>query len=294
MVNIGNFEVFVQKSLVLILFFIPFLSLSKEVIHIASAKLYIKSFQKLISETPCNKVQGTNKSLARGVADLLIICQAFEESSLDVEFKFTPVPNYARGYSLVKEGKVHLNAETIWENQHDEELFYLTEPIIPKGEFEVGVYVPAHRTDLLAIKSLKELQKYSAVSQKTWVNDWTLLERLNLKKIHDVSTIPQMFKMVAHGRIDFLLWTFTSNDKLSQKIQDVELHPIPGVKFTIPNSRHYAVSKASPNSYKIFHALNAGILKLRAKGLIKDAYQKSGFINPKVKTGKILHLKINS
>lgn len=274
-----------RTVLIFIPFFlvIPFFSLAKEVVHIASAEFYIKSFQKLVAETPCSKAQGTNKSLARGVADLLIICQAFEESSLDVEFKFTSVPNYARGYTLVKEGKVHLNAETIWENQHNKSLFYLTEPIIPKGDFEVGVYVPPHRSELLTIKSLKELQNFSAVSQKTWVNDWALLQSLNLKEIHHVSTIPQMFKMVAHGRIDFLLWTFTSNDKLSQRIKDVELYPIPGIKFIIPQSRHYAISKASPNSYKIYHALNAGILRLREKGLIKDAYQKAGFINPKVK-----------
>ena len=233
-----------RTSLLLFTFFYCFSlqSLATEVIHIASAPFYITSFQQLVSKKPCSEVQHTNKSIPRGVADLLIICQAFEESSLDVEFKFTPVPNYVRGYRLVEEGKVHLSAETIWENQHNDDIFYLSEPIIPKGQFEVGVYVPSYRTDLLAVKSLKELQQYSAVSQKSWVNDWALLERLHLKKLHNVSTIPQMFKMVGHGRIDFLLWTFTSNAQLSQKINNIELYPIPNIKFVIPQSRHYAVS----------------------------------------------------
>ncbi|MGJ8692813.1 MAG: substrate-binding periplasmic protein [Thalassotalea sp.] len=277
---------------ILLIFTCYFLALlpsqAKELIYISAAEVYINSFKKVTNNRACAdlKTAEIQGAIPRGVADLLIICHAFNESAMDVEFIFTAVPNYVRGYMLVKAGKVHLNAETIWENQHDTKLFYLSVPIIEQGEFEVGIYVPPYRTDLLAITSLEELQKYTAVSQRSWVNDWALLERLALKRIHSVSTISQMFKMVGHGRIDFLLWTFTSNKLMSQKIHDIELYPIPNLKFVIPDSRHFAISKSAPNAYKIFHALNAGILQLKQNGILHKIYTQAGFINPKVSDWK--------
>lgn len=262
------------------------------ILKVATDQMFIDEYMLLTDNIPCYQ-QNTEKlaeiaSNARGTINLHLICMAFKEADFDVSFQFVPVFDYARAIHAVEDGLVDITTHTVWDNLRNEKT-YLSVPIFRINEFELGIYTRKNHTALHRVKSLNELQKFSAVSQHTWVNDWELLEKVQPASLRSIKTIHQIFKMIKHERADYTLMPFINNSpEMSYNIANVELYPIKGIKFTVPHSRHFIVSKESSNGKMYFYYLNKGLKKLRSQQRINQLLHSTGLINDVVADWKVL------
>jgi len=115
------------------------------------------------------------------------------------------------------------------------------------------------------------------------------LENLKLKKLINTTKWKFIVRMVSIKRGDFLLASFQNTEDLSFFSEGIKLVPIQGLKVGLQGSRHFAISKNYPKSKELFKALNKGMKILRKEGIIKKAYEQSGFFNEKVKNWKKLN-----
>jgi ABC-type amino acid transport substrate-binding protein len=219
---------------------------------------------------------------SRGLSEMLLICQALHLGGIRPVFEFQQINTYARLLRQVSNGELLLMMESVWKRDADPSKVFISDPILRTGEFEVGLFTLPSNTELLKARTVEDLRRFKAASNRNWAVDWETLEFMGIEKIN-VSKYPLMFKMVEAGRADFMLEAFSSLPDMSQTTEGVKLIPVPNIKIGLKGSRHIVVNKALPNSQKVFNALQAGLKILREKGVITRAYQESGFLHENVR-----------
>ncbi|WP_163831060.1 hypothetical protein [Spartinivicinus ruber] len=182
----------------------------------------------------------------------------------------------------VKKGRENIPAETIWKNEIDEVALYQSEPIIPVGGFIKGIYVKAGNTKLDSVKTLEDLRKFKGVMIKNWVIDWNTLKSFNLDTLYETNGLESMYKLINNNRADFTLFEFSQTQHKVQKLKDINLVPVKGIKIKLLGERSFVVSKKSKNADKIYQHLTKGVAILRKNKEIERAYLESKFINPDV------------
>lgn len=223
----------------------------------------------------------------RTVLEFFIICRAIRIGGLEATYSFSNYPNSRRAIVEMKKGSFMIMVDLPWEKYTQDENLYQSIAVIPVGSFVKGIYTRPNHTALLNVKTLEELRKFKAVSNKTWFYDWDALERMNVEKI-SVPTYVQMGKMVENGRADFFIDEFSVADDFSQFVDGVKFVPVPGFKIALGGSRHVVVSKRFPQSKQVFDAIQVGLKSLHDRGLIEKGYRAVGFFNPLVEDWKVL------
>jgi len=280
----------------LLLLLLPFKSVSKNSIKIAITQSVLERYQEFLDGESCHDFDDFSSSLSshRAVIELLIICKAFNISAPNLHIEYELAPNNKRAKWFVAKGMAHMTGETVWENDItiNNDRFYFSNTIIEKGAMEQGLYVSPDREDMLKISSTKELKNITAVCQPTWSKEWAILDKLELKGVYPASNIEMMYQMVEHSRVDFLLWTFSSDKDLSQIYKNIKLIPIPGIKVKIYDSRKFMLSKSIPNSKSYLSLLNKGLSELSKSNKLNEYFYKSGFFNIPTKNWRVINTEI--
>ncbi len=261
----------------------PCLALEK--IIISANTTTIKNYHRLLDGKPCEQIDNFNNPQAsyRAVLELVFLCQAFNFADPSLKLEIIPAPNYKRAVSIARKGVAHIPSETVWQNEIDNNEFLVSSAIIQAGEMVQGIYTSPENIALLTINDEQQLHNFSVVSQRHWQNDWKTLRALQFKKLFSTTQISSMFKMVGYQRADFLLWTFSSLEDLSQTQHNITLVPVPNLKVTMPDSRHFVVAKNANEAEFVHQTLQQGIARLREERIISLAFGQSGFFNPQVK-----------
>jgi len=235
----------------------------------------------------CTKDDVYSSKWLRTSLEFVILCRAIRLGGVEATYRIMSYPNSARTRAELLKGSVLTMVDFPWGAFSNNKTLYKSAAVLKVGEFVKGVYTRPDHTALLKVKTLKGLRKFTAVSSKTWVYDWDALERMQVRK-HSVAKYGQMGKMVASGRVDFLVSEFPGASDLSQYINGVRFIPVPGLKVALLGSRHAVVSKRHPNAKPVFAAIQSGLKIMRARGLIKLGYRAVGFFNPRVADWKVL------
>ncbi len=258
-------------------------------IRVSANKIIVSQYRDWVDNTSSWKISDFSyKDSHRGTIELILMSKALKISGIDAKISFAEAPNYSRALLQAIAGEVDLPAETIWKPEVDRKFFHITDPIFRKGEIELGVYVLPSNAKILKVTSLKELQGFSAVSSGNWLMNWGTLGEMGITR-YNASRIELMYKMVKFGRVDFYLTSFTRKKDFSSEQAGVRLIPIPNIKVGLNNSRHFAVSKASPHGKRIFEALQKGLKVLRKEGAIRKAFEESGYLDTRVKNWKRIY-----
>lgn len=223
----------------------------------------------------------------RTAVEFVFVCRAVRIGGLEATYSFQDYPNSARARAELKKGAFMIMIDLPWGEFSQHESLYQSIEVLQDGDFEKGFYTRPDHTALLNVKTLEELRNFTAVSSKTWFNDWAALERMNVKKI-SVASYVQMAKMVELGRADYFVGEFSGADDLSQYVDGVKFVPVPGLKMILPGSRHVAVSKKFPQSRQVFDAIQIGLKNMHDRGLIKQGYRAVGYFNPLVEDWKVI------
>lgn len=234
-----------------------------------------ETYQLWTRQQDCWRVESYSaEHSSRGALELILLCKALYLSGIDFKFEFYPSPNYTRSLYLADRRQVHLPGETIWRDEIDESKYHVTAPMIDVGEMKKGIFtIPGHPL-LTSPSTAKDLRNKIGISLKHWHHDWQVLNQLTKLTMSAPSSLA-VHKMIGKGRADFTLGEF--NPQMEIELEQIKLVPVPNMYVSLQQSRHFIVRKGLRNSERFFHAINAGIAKLKQNGEIKKAYQKAGF-----------------
>ncbi|QJB55535.1 hypothetical protein [Pseudodesulfovibrio sp. zrk46] len=235
-----------------------------------------------------------NGALNRCAMDLVIQIKAMRLGGITAPIEFEPVPNARRGTELMAEGHViglaqQLNKDTLIVQGYDKKL-YVRDAITRFGEFQKGIYCLPHNLNVLAVTSSKELADAgTAIIGLHWNNDAKVLQDMGVRDIIRTPTYESIIKMIGAGRADWAPLEIPNTKDKAITYDGVTLVPVPQIKLSLLESRHYLVSKNHPRGREVFHALQSGLQKLQAQGFIRKALVSCGVINPDTRDWTILN-----
>ena len=240
-----------------------------------------------IFETPCEDNQDYYQNNNQVAMESLLFCQALVAAGYRPIIKIKPYPIQHRLHLEINKGNIVSAGLTFWSQQHNNEVSYQSQPLIAKGQFEKGLYVLATNKTQQNLTQLSSIQRLVGVTNQTWLNDIKAHKCLGSPTITTTS-FPQMFRMIAAGRADYLLTTFSMQPDLAQDHHGVKLKPIKNIKVVFDDSLHFLVSRQHPQGQELADALEQGLTKLTNTGTIKRAYQAVGFYLDKTKDWQII------
>ncbi len=219
-------------------------------------------------------------------AELLILCNALREGGATVRLELVPQPNYTRSLAEAIAGRLDLPSQTVWSTEFDAQADTLlrSSPVIEAGEWEVGLYTTANRADILGVRTIEQLRGLTAVAPRSWTEDWRALSAIGLKELIDVQNNDGIFPMIQAGRADFTLYAFSTEPDLGSlpSFSPSRILPIRGFKVALPAARHFAVARTAPGAQELVRQLDTGLARLRGRGAIKRAFERSGVFEPRV------------
>lgn len=228
-------------------------------------------------------------------AELLLLCNAFRASGAPVRLEFAAQPNYNRALAEAIAGRLDLPSQTVWSSELDRhaEALLRSAAVVQRGEWQVGLYTTENRADVLAVRSVEELQGLVGAAPRNWVEDWQALGTIGLKDILDVqvSDIDTILQMIHAGRADVTLRQFSPAPDLGwhSSYSPARILPIPNFKVALGTSRHFALSRARPDAAMLVRQLDAGIAELRRRGAIAQVFRAIGLFEPRVAAWRVVN-----
>ncbi|WP_320172971.1 hypothetical protein [Maridesulfovibrio sp.] len=257
----------------------------------------LDSYNELLSHTdkpPYLLDEFPNAKISRSLADVIIAQKALLLGGIEPEFIFKPIPNSRRATEDAANGLVafyphELNLKTLDVPRY-KNIFLVSDPITRFGEFQKVFYCLPSNSALLSATNAAEINlNGKGIVGQHWHNDKKVLEDMGITNIIDAPTFNCMAKMIAAGRADWIPLEISNSKDSSMTINGIHLVPIPGIKFSLLESRHFFISKAHPEGKIIYRALQKGIRELRKQGFIHKILTQAGMFNPYVDSWTILN-----
>jgi hypothetical protein len=221
-------------------------------------------------------------TMRRDVADVVLLQQALALGGFSKSFYYLPGKFNFRNTKMLESGDSLLSFDTYWLNdaQSMSDKVFISEAVVLKGEYLAGIYSSPDNSAVFQIKSLADLQSFTAVSTPKWRTDWQTLNALPLKELIQEDEWLSQARMVHMRWVDFMLMPFFHDNKGIYQLEKIRLKVVPGVAILLNDSRHFVISKAHPDGRFASEALNKGLKILRENGRIKQLYQQAGFMLP--------------
>ncbi|MUM77353.1 hypothetical protein GKC30_06885 [Pseudodesulfovibrio sp. F-1] len=275
---------------------IPTSSFGSDTVTITINKQAFEEYQRLMAvfdNDPLKVDRIPSEFNHRSTIDAIILTKALKLGGLDSPPEFIPVTNARRETEEVAAGRAvmaahQLNYRTVDVPEY-KNVFYMSAPIARHGEFVKGFFCLQTNEQLLQATSAQDINRMTGIIGQHWDNDAAVLKDMGITNVIRAPTIESMVKMVSAGRADWIPLEFPDNDRLEITLFAYRLVPVPGIKFSLIESRHFLVSKKHPLGKKAFEALQKGIKGLRKKGFIEQALIAAGFFNPRTKSWKTLN-----
>lgn len=221
----------------------------------------------------------SGQTIRRDVVDMIIAQQALKLGGFEHTFQYAPGKLNFRNTKMLQQGKLLISFDSYWlsDAQAINDDIYISQPVIRQGEYIAGIYTSPKNKEVLSIKQLSDLQKFTAVSTPKWRTDWSTLQKLPLKELEREDEWLSMARMVHMGWVDFMLMAFHSTPDQSFTLDKIHLVPVKGIGVELKDSRHFVISQKHHLGEQAINALNKGLIQLRNKGMINKAYQQAGF-----------------
>lgn len=219
----------------------------------------------------------------RDVIEVVLIHQALARQDRALRLGLAPMPTSQRLQAELRIGHAACSATTYWRADFPKpDGLLFSDPVLLEGEFEAGLYTTPGNARALAARQLADVQQLRVLSNNTWRVDWLTLEQLGITRLQHVASWNLMPRMLQQGRADLLLAPFQPTRDLAMVVDGIRLVPIPGLKVSMRGTRHFLVSATHPLGPRLRDQLNAGLAWLRQQGLVRRAYEQSGFFNARV------------
>ncbi|WP_320007454.1 hypothetical protein [Maridesulfovibrio sp.] len=245
--------------------------------------------------TPLDKLENVpDIEMSRSSADVIILLRALRLGGIDSPVEFISVPNARRSTEETARGRTVLCSQQLNKKTNTvpgyENAFLTTAPITRFGEFQKGFYCLPGNTALLSATSAEEINmRGRGIVGQHWNNDIQILRSIGITNLITAPTFKSMLKIIEVGRAGWIPLEIANSKNFSITMQGITLVPIPGIKFSLLESRHFLVSRKHPRGKEVYGALQKGIKKLRKQGFIRKILSQAGIFNPRTNSWKILN-----
>jgi hypothetical protein len=213
------------------------------------------------------------KDIQRNTIELMFVCHAIKEAGLADKLILKSYPNPKRLMLMIESGDIDIDGDSKFKVALANKNLLVSDTLIRKGEFEVGLFTTANRPEVLKIKTKAELLERIGVTVKSWKMDRAVMEQLNPKQLRFVGKGSHIYRAIHSKKGDF---TFSYLKKKTVDQGEGALVRIEGFKASLPDARVKAISTKRQD---IYQAIQQYIKKSRKPvDLIKKAYIHSGFI----------------
>ena len=212
------------------------------------------------------------KNSQRNTIELMFVCHAVKEAGLAEKLILISYPNPKRMMLMIESSEIDVDGGSKFSVALANRNLLVSDALIRKGEFQLGIFTTANRPEVLKVKSKEGLLEKIGVTVKTWKMDRAIMERLNLKQLRFVSKGLHIYRAIYSKKGDFT-FSYLKEKKVIQ--QEGTLVRIEGLKVSLPDARVKAISHKRQD---IYEAIQQFIKKSRKpEDLIKKAYLHSGF-----------------
>lgn len=227
----------------------------------------------------------------RDVIDFVLIQQAIALGGIKLQLRYETGNYDARNIRSISSGILLLGLDSFWLSELEavRQHIYISEPLIRRGEYIVGIYTSPSNSKALAVTHLAQLKALTAVSSSHWRADWQTWQHIAPARLTDEKSWPAQARMVSKAWVDVMLAPFLPQLPFRISTDNYQLVAIPGIKVALYDSRHVAVARNHPDGERVFAALQAGLTQLRAEGRIIKAYTDAGFFHPQVADWTLLN-----
>ncbi|ACS78890.1 ABC transporter substrate-binding protein [Maridesulfovibrio salexigens] len=283
--------------LFIILLSFPYPSQGKTLIPVTIQQDTLDSYNELLLHTgkhPYLLEELPTSKISRSLADVIIAQKAIKLGGIEPVFIFKAIPNSRRATEDAANGLVvfyphQLNLNTLNVPRYKKN-FLVSDPITRFGEFQKAFYCLASNAALLSCTNAKEINlNGKGIVGQHWHNDKKVLRDMGITNLIDAPTFECMIKMIRAGRADWIPLEISNAKDSSMTLYGVHLVPIPEIKFSLLESRHFFISKTHPEGEKIYEALQKGIKELRKQGFIHKILTQAGMFNPNADSWTILN-----
>lgn len=251
----------------------------------------IEDYHRFLGTRDLLKIEDYSGPYARrDVVELVLVQQALSLGGNERPVKWVPCRQYKTALSELRRGHHVLNGTSVWRRDvlRYSDFLYSSYGLLREREFVVGFYAASTNRRALGAKSLADLRKLTAASNRHWKPDWQTLKAFRVDSIQDVRSWETIVRLLASGRADFTLAPFNASEGMKIEHGECTLLPIPNLKTSLAGKRVWMVSKVHPEGAVIFDQLQTGIAKLREQGRIIGAYTDCGFCNAAVADWQLL------
>lgn len=218
----------------------------------------------------------------RTAIEMVIVVRALRLGGVDSPISFVKTSNSRRAVEEVLCGNAvmtgqQLDTFVLNDKQNIEDL-YLSDPVTPAGEFHKLFYCLPENQKVLAARSVKELNRAGrGIVGTVWDNDRQVLNDMGITDLIQAPTFPSLIKMILAGRADWIPMEASNQPGMERIMEGKRFVPVPGIRFSLIESRHFMVSRNAPDGEKIFTALQKGLRKLSRQGFIRAMLNATGF-----------------
>ncbi|RPJ67672.1 hypothetical protein DRW07_07445 [Alteromonas sediminis] len=240
----------------------------------------LENYTKFVGDSDVLQIDNfESEFIRRDVVEMVLVQQALKLGGLNINFVYAPGRVNFRNTRLLEQGKLLLSFDSYWRSdaQTIADSVYMSEPVIRAGEYHAGIFASPEHPTIFTLKTLSDLEQYSAVSTPRWKTDWHTLSALPLKELIREDEWVSQANMVSKMYIDFIIMPFFANDNDIYELETIRLRHVPNVAILLNDSRHYVISKKHPLGAQAYQAINKGLAILRRDNRIVRAYRQAGF-----------------
>ncbi|OIQ52076.1 hypothetical protein BerOc1_00548 [Pseudodesulfovibrio hydrargyri] len=218
----------------------------------------------------------------RTAVELVIVARALRLGGMNRPVAFVNTSNARRAVEEVLCGNAvmtgqQLDTSVLNARQNVKDL-YLSDPVTPVGEFHKLFYCLPENKKVLAAHSVEELNRAGrGIIGSVWNNDRKVLTDMGVTGLTQAPTFPCLIKMILAGRADWIPMEASNHPGMERFMGGHRFVPVPGIRFSLIESRHFMVSRHHPDGEAVFNALQAGLKELRRQGFIRAMLAATGF-----------------
>lgn len=239
-----------------------------------------EGYQRFLGDRdPLTITEFSGPGSSRQVVEMILMHQAMAAAEVSIPFEFVPEPDADAIMQALVDGTAVASGTSYWlaELTPKYQSLQISTALLGRGEFDVGLYV--HPDAVAGIGSSATLRQ---ISTREWQADWARLEKTGFEALVHWNSWANQVAAVRSGEVSFLIAPFQSGDDMMLELDGKMLAPVPGIKLGLAGSRHMAVSRQHAEGAFFNSALQLGLLRLKERGVVNQAYIEVGFLQPQV------------
>ncbi|WP_394699937.1 hypothetical protein [uncultured Pseudodesulfovibrio sp.] len=218
----------------------------------------------------------------RTAVEMVIAVRALRLGGMSKPISFAVTSNARRAVEEVICGNAVMTGQqldvSVLNDKQDVEALFLSDPVTPVGEFHKLFYCLPENKGVLAARNAEELnQAGRGIIGTVWNNDRQVLMSMGINNVIQAPTFPSLIKMILAGRADWIPMEASNKPGMERMMEGKRFVPVPGIRFSLIESRHFMVSRLHPDGEATFNALQAGLDELHRQGFIRALLDATGF-----------------